>query len=81
MSDDIGLPWFQGAPGCDAGPSAGVYMYGNEMRCRCLVCARCDHHTGNSHQGHYWSMCRVTKRTERPHFCCPNDCELQGKSA
>jgi hypothetical protein len=27
--------------------------------CRCLVCARCGHHTGNAHQGHYWMFCKV----------------------
>lgn len=45
-------------------------------KCRCLVCSRCGHHTGNSHQGHYWSYCKVTKKVERFHFCCPDDCEL-----
>jgi hypothetical protein len=28
-------------------------------RCRCVVCPRCGHHTGNAHQGHYWSFCKV----------------------
>lgn len=27
--------------------------------CRCVVCARCGHHTGNSHQGHWWGTCKV----------------------
>lgn len=48
----------------------GKYM------CRCLVCARCGHHTGNTHQGHHWGYCGITKTVREPHFCCPNDCEL-----
>jgi len=28
-------------------------------QCRCLVCARCGHHTGNAHQGHWWKACDV----------------------
>jgi hypothetical protein len=44
------------APGmCDA----DTPTVGQDGRCRCLVCARCGHHTGNSHQGHYWSHCKV----------------------
>ena len=27
--------------------------------CRCVVCARCGQHTGNSSQGHWWSVCKV----------------------
>jgi len=69
---------------CDAPHPPTVYvvewngdepMYG----CRCLICARCGHHTGNSNQGHYWSYCRVSKQEEWFHFCCPDDdCELYG---
>lgn len=44
--------------------------------CRCVVCARCGHHTGNSHQGHFWAFCKVTRSIREPHFCCPGDCEL-----
>lgn len=46
-------------------------------RCRCIVCPRCDHHTGNAHQGHHWSYCTVTGTTREFHFCCPGDCELE----
>lgn len=41
-----------------------------------IVCARCKIRTGNNNQGHYWSGCRVTKKLEKFHFCCPADCEL-----
>lgn len=57
---------------CDA-PNAPSYLDGT---CRCLVCARCGHHTGNSTQGHYWSFCKVTRTMREHHFCCPDDCEL-----
>lgn len=45
--------------------------------CRCVICARCQAHTGNSHQGHFWSSCKVTGGTRLPHFCCPGWCELE----
>jgi hypothetical protein len=49
-------------------------------RCMCIVCARCKHHTGNGHTGHYTTWCRVTQRPDGQeqdgHFCCPGDCEL-----
>ncbi len=72
-------------PGCDAStPSiyvAGYDDFGNAVyTCRCVVCARCDHHTGNSHQGHFWKMCKVTKSMRDFHFCCPNNCELEQNS-
>jgi hypothetical protein len=41
-------------PGCDAhlfGGAASVV----DGHCRCVVCPRCGHHTGNAHQGHYWA--------------------------
>jgi len=70
------------APGCDAPEPRPLYVlrlddggmpvYG----CRCMVCARCDHHTGNTTQGHWWVFCTVTGRNEASHFCCPDDCEL-----
>lgn len=43
---------------CDAPDGGSVYMMpdGN-FACRCVVCPRCHHHTGNSHQGHYWAFC------------------------
>jgi len=44
--------------------------------CRCVVCPRCHHHTGNAHQGHYWAWCRVTGAAREFHFCCPDlECE------
>ena len=47
--------------------------------CRCVVCPRCGHHTGNSHQGHNWGFCKVTRTVRVPHFCCGNEfgCELE----
>jgi ribosomal protein L32 len=45
--------------------------------CQCTVCPRCGHHTGNAHQGHYWSLCQVTGTERRPHFCCPDNCEIE----
>jgi hypothetical protein len=45
--------------------------------CRHLTCGRCKQHTGDSHQGHYWAWCKVTKTTREFHFCCPGDCELE----
>ena len=70
-------------PGCDA------HMFGSppsvlDGRCRCLVCGHCGHHTGNSHQGHYWSWCSVTRSLRGFHFCCPDDefgCELEHAAA
>jgi hypothetical protein len=58
---------------CDA-PGGPMYADGS---CRCLICARCGHHTGNANQGHHWSLCRVTLTERAPHFCCPGDCELE----
>ena len=64
---------------CDAA-WASFYFDNNtgQMLCTCLICARCDRHTGNGHQGHYWGWCRVTNKMEDLHFCCPGDCELNG---
>lgn len=71
------------APGCDApAGTGGAYAFsdgsgGLVFRCRCVVCARCGRHTGNSSQGHYWRFCKVTGEFEREwHFCCPGDCEM-----
>ncbi len=47
--------------------------------CRCLICARCQNHTGNANQGHYWAYCKVTRTTREFHFCCDGDCELEEK--
>lgn len=44
--------------------------------CRCIICTRCERHTGNARQGHYWSWCAITKADQGFHFCCPDDCEL-----
>lgn len=66
------------ALGCDAPPPAPLYMQSDgSYTCRCTVCGRCDHHTGNSNQGHYWRLCKVTGQSEEFHYCCPGDCELQ----
>lgn len=47
--------------------------------CRCIVCARCGQHTGNSNQGHYWAWCSVVRHNRDFHFCCPGDCELEAR--
>ena len=68
------------ASGCDAeNPS----IYSNpdgSYSCRCLVCGRCNRHTGNSTQGHYWAYCKATRSLRDFHFCCPDDCELESVS-
>ena len=65
---------------CDA-PDGGEYMFPDgTIRCRCIVCPRCHHHTGNSNQGHYWKLCKATGTVrEKFHFCCLDPefgCEL-----
>ena len=77
--------------GCDA-PNLPVYLdnEGNYV-CRCVICGRCGHHTGNSHQGHSWKLCKIQlklhdkhsepilkcrKCLSKWHYCCPDDCEL-----
>lgn len=69
------------APGCDAEIPSLYFSMGKDgapyIVCRCMVCGRCGRHTGNSHQGHYWSACTVTGSIREPHFCCPGDCELE----
>lgn len=63
--------------GCDAeNPSRYIGPDGKTV-CRCIVCGRCGHHTGNSHQGHYWSFCAVTRTQREFHFCCPGNCQLE----
>lgn len=49
------------APGsvCDAETPSAYMMPGGGYGCRCVVCPRCNQHTGNSHQGHYWRACKV----------------------
>jgi len=65
--------------GCDfPGGSATVSMV--DGRCRCTICPRCNHHTGNAHQGHYFAWCRITQSDRVFHFCCPGDCELEEKT-
>lgn len=49
-----------------------------------MTCGRCNKHTGNNSQGHYWGLCKRLMRTgvkaqdavTEFHFCCPDDCEL-----
>lgn len=57
---------------CDS-PSAPTVVDG---KCRCIVCAHCKHHTGNSYTGHYTTWCHVINRLDTGHFCCPDKCEL-----
>jgi hypothetical protein len=63
---------------CDA-PRGASYLnvLTGESFCRCIVCSRCGHHTGNSNQGHYWGVCKVAKTKRELHFCCPDNCELE----
>lgn len=63
---------------CDYPYAATVSMI--DGTCRCLVCSRCGHHTGNATQGHYWAACSVTKTNRGFHFCCPGACELESTS-
>jgi hypothetical protein len=60
-------------------PECGVLHSPEQERALGLVCNRCGRHTGNSSQGHYWSLCKVAKKDIGMHFCCPDDCELGGK--
>jgi hypothetical protein len=61
---------------CDA---PGPVSRERDGSCRCLICERCGHHTGNTSQGHYWGHCHVTRKIEAFHFCCPGDCALHPK--
>lgn len=73
--NDLAIP--DRVEGCDA-EDPPVYMKpGGGWMCRCLVCGRCGHHTGNTSQGHYWRFCSVTKSMRDFHFCCPDDCSLE----
>lgn len=68
---------------CDADAPSMYQMPDGTVRCRCVVCARCHHHTGNSNQGHYWGFCKVTGTVRDGHFCCPDPefgCELERAS-
>lgn len=62
---------------CDAETPSVYFMPGGTVGCRCIVCGRCERHTGNSHQGHYWKWCKVTGGMREFHFCCPDNCELE----
>lgn len=44
---------------CDAAEWGHAASIAPDGQCRCIVCARCGHHTGNSHQGHWWAFCKV----------------------
>lgn len=66
--------------GCDSPRPPSQYVgESGVIKCRCLICGRCKHHTGDNNQGHYWAYCNVTKTTREFHFCCPDDCELEAK--
>jgi hypothetical protein len=59
LGEVIGLAPARGSA-CDAGAGASAYQAPDgSIVCRCVVCPRCGHHTGNSHQGHYWRACKV----------------------
>lgn len=66
------------AKGCDY-PNPSVYQSRSGFICRCIVCGRCGHHTGNTTQGHFWAFCDVTKTFRDFHRCCPGDCELESQ--
>ncbi len=72
-------------PSCDApdGPAYVLRVADGEpvYGCRCVICGRCGHHTGNSTQGHYWSWCQVTRQREGFHHCCPGNCEINASAA
>ena len=71
LGDEPGEP----ESGCDA---AATFL--PDGTCRCIVCSRCGHHTGNAHQGHYWAWCKVTHSVREFHRCCPDPafgCELE----
>lgn len=55
------------ANGCDAeNPSVYFSIHNNGYICRCIVCGRCGHHTGNNTQGHFWKHCSVLARLYPP---------------
>ena len=92
IKGDSGQEWVIGGltgkapePGseCDAPNPSGYSMPDGTTRCRCVVCPRCNHHTGNAHQGHYWAYCQVKRGPRDFHFCCDDSvfgCELEGAS-
>lgn len=44
---------------CDAAEFGAAATFLPGGTCRCIVCPRCGHHTGNAHQGHFWGLCKV----------------------
>lgn len=50
-----------GARPCDAADFGAAATFTPDGSCRCLVCSRCGHHTGNAHQGHYWALCKALR--------------------
>lgn len=78
LGDVIGLAPIPGET-CDAVNATVMTMPDGTTVCRCVVCPRCGHHTGNSHQGHNWGFCTVTRTVRAAHFCCGNEfgCELE----
>lgn len=73
MTDFADIPIFPRPADCDAS-NPPSYVDG---RCRCIVCARCGHHTGNSTQGHFRAYCKATRTMRGRHQCCPDNCELE----
>lgn len=75
MTDGMPDEWKQvmdcPSPSCpDGHPRWEFYSLG-------MVCARCEKHTGNNHQGHYWKFCKKTREMEKFHMCCPDlECEI-----
>lgn len=61
-------------PGCDSDTPAS---HDGQGGCMCLKCSRCERHTGNGNQGHYWAYCSAARETRPHHFCCPGQCELE----
>lgn len=75
LTDDSGGRWIIGdqigmaadpRTECDAEHPSAYLGPDGEIVCRCIVCARCGHHTGNSNQGHYWAHCKVLAARLRP---------------
>lgn len=79
LVDALGEPCWPGSE-CDAPEPRPVYVLDvvdgvAVLGCRCLVCARCRRHTGNTTQGHFWRFCaRTGELAVDWHFCCPGDC-------
>jgi len=79
IGEPIGLAPEPGSV-CDAESATILTMPDGSTQCRCVVCPRCRHHTGNAHQGHHWGFCKVTGTVREGHFCCPDPafgCELE----